>query len=103
MDEDALCATANPDADVRFGSKADMMSALCQKRTSGNCPCLFNYFVGKLLELLRHFEAECLGGRQIDDELVFCRRLHWEVDRLLTLKNAVGVCRGSSKLISHLP
>src|SRR5690242_11501622 len=52
------------------------------------------YFIGKLLELLRHFEAERLGGRQIDDELVFCWRLNWEVDRLFTLKNMVGVCRG---------
>ena len=56
----------------------------------------------QLLKLLRHIEPKRLGDRQIDDEIVFCRRLHWEIDWSLTLEQAVGICRGKPELIPHL-
>jgi len=36
----------------------------------------FDDFVSELLELLRHVEAERLGGLKIDDKLILSRRLH---------------------------
>ena len=54
---------------------------------------LFNYFIGKPLELLRHIEAQRLGGGQINDEFVFCWGLHREIDRFFTFENAIGICR----------
>jgi hypothetical protein len=68
------------------------MSALGQKRTLS----LFDYFIGKLLELVRHVEPQRLGGRQINDEFVFCWGLYRQIDRLLTLKNAQGCATASS-------
>ena len=82
-----------------FGSAKIVMSALCHKRTSSQ---LFDYFIGKLLELVRHVEAQRLGGRQINDEFVFCWGLYRQIDRLLTLKNAIGICRSRFKLVHAL-
>src|ERR1700757_546253 len=75
------------------------MSVMSHERTSSQ---LFNYFVGKLLELVGHVEPQRLGGRQINYEFVFCRSLHRQIDRFLTLKNAIGICRSRFKLIAHL-
>jgi hypothetical protein len=42
----------------------------------------------------RHVDAERLGGLQVDDELVLCRRLHRQVSGLLALEDAVDVAGG---------
>ena len=58
---------------------------------------LFDHFVGDLLERHGHVEPERLGGLEIDDQLILCRRLHGEIGRLLTLEDAVDVlCRSTS-------
>jgi hypothetical protein len=53
--------------------------------------CLFDHFVGKRKQVGRDFEAESLGGFQIDDELEL-RRLH---DRQIVgfgpLENLAGI------------
>ena len=90
-------------AHVRFGSKADicsakehvrftpesghvrcktLMSALCQKRTSGH---LFDHFVGALLQLQGQVDAESLSGPQVDDQFVLDRRLHGKLAGICTL------------------
>ena len=74
---------------VRFGSKADMCSAkghvrfapesghvrcnsICplwaKKRTSSD---LFDHLVSAILDRLRHGNAECFGGLEIDIQLDF--------------------------------
>jgi len=78
------------DLNVSVGPIADIRSAL------------FNYFIGKPLELLRHIEAQRLSGRQINDKFAFCGRLHRQVDRPFTIENAIGISRGQSKLVPHL-
>jgi len=57
---------------------------LCGWRT------LFNDLVGELLQLERHVKTECLGGLEIDDQLVF--RLPQTKTRALPRTNKIGVC-----------
>ena len=50
------------------------MSALCQKQTSSD---LFDNLVGAILYRLRHGNAECLGGLEVDIQLDFSGLLDW--------------------------
>ena len=63
---------------------------------------LFNDLVDKLLKLLRHVEAQCLGRRHVEDKLVFGRSLHRQVGRFLAFENAVGVRCCGPELVAHL-
>jgi hypothetical protein len=65
-------------------------NAVCQSRETAP---LFDRLVGALLELQRHIEAERLSRFEIDHQLVFRRRLHRKVSRLLALENAIGLWR----------
>jgi hypothetical protein len=63
--------------------KADMYSAtahVCFGPIADSCGAtkgtLFDHFVGDLLEMHRHFEAERLGCLDVDDKLKLRRRLH---------------------------
>jgi hypothetical protein len=71
------------------------MSALGQKRTSS----LFNHLVGAGEQRRRHFEAECFRGLEIDHQLIFGRRLHWQVGWLLALEDAINIASGTSVVI----
>ena len=51
----------------------------------------FDHLDGALLEIHRHVEAERLRGLEIDHQLVFGRRLHRKVDRLLALQDAINI------------
>ena len=59
--------------------------------------CLFgllDHLVGAGEEGLGHFEAESLGGFQIDHQLDLGGRLNWKIGRLLALQDAINVtCR----------
>jgi hypothetical protein len=55
----------------------------CSKRAS-----LFNQLVGKREQLCWNFEAECLRGLHIDQQLELGRRLHRQVGRLARQKSA---------------
>src|SRR5215472_2242390 len=52
---------------------------------------LFDHFVGSLLKVQGHVEAQSLGGPEIDDKLIFRWCLHRHVGRLLALEDAVDV------------
>src|SRR5262245_40424282 len=69
--------------DVRFGPKADSCSAA--KRS------LFDHLVGAGENRRWNCQAERLGRFKIDHQLVFIRRLHWQISWLLTLEDAVDV------------
>ena len=83
--------------------KADMCSA------TGACPLCANSGHQRSKQYLirsprrrwraapwRHREAKCLGGLEVDHKFVLCRRLHWQVCRLLALEDAIDVtCRAS--------
>ena len=47
----------------------------------------------------RHVEAERLGGLEVDDQLEFGRRLHWQVGGLLALEDAIDVAGSQPELV----
>src|SRR5580704_13440851 len=49
-----------------------------------------------------HFKAEYLGGLQVDDELIFGRRLHREVPRLCALENSINIPRCVPDLVKKI-
>ena len=63
---------------------------------------LFNHFVGNLLEVQRHIEAQSLRGFHVDDQLEFRWLLHGQVGWFLALKNpshiGAGEAEGSWKI-----
>src|SRR6516165_8835895 len=52
---------------------------------------LFNYLISAGKERRRHSEAKCLGGLEVDHQLVFGCALHWKVSGLFALKDAIHV------------
>ena len=100
-------------ANVRFGSKADMCSALAHVRftpESGhvqcNRPCplcansglmqrskgmLFDHLVGLREKRWGDGYAESLGCPEVDHQLELGRCLHRKVARLLALKDAINI------------
>ena len=50
----------------------------------------------------RHFKTERLRRLQVDDQLVFGRRLHGQIGRLLALENAIDVGGRTSILIHRI-
>src|SRR5262245_39403587 len=60
----------------------------CSKQT------LFDHLVDAGVHGRRDVEAERLGGLEVEDHLVLCRRLHRQVGRLLASENAVNITCG---------
>ena len=102
-------------ADVRFGSSPDILQRsmdVCstpRKRTSFgtavmSVPCQFrtkciaakrlvDQLVRAVEQLWRHLEAERFCGLEVDDQLVFCRLLNWQIRRASSLENLIDVGR----------
>src|SRR5258708_7742426 len=55
---------------------------------------LFNDLVGDSKHARRNFEAERLGGLEIDHQVEFRRLDHRKVSRLFALENAAGILAG---------
>src|SRR6266705_7013474 len=60
-------------------------------RTSLRLAHSLDHLVGASDERCWHIEADCLGGSQVDHQLVLGRRLHRQVGRLLPLEDAIDV------------
>ena len=75
------------------------MSALCQKRTFRHS---FDHLVGAGEHCRRNCEIQCLGGLEIDHQLVFGRRLHREVGRLLALEDAIDIAGGTPGVVDQI-
>ena len=74
-----------PKADIGEQAPACQLCAKSGREQAQQTECLFNDLVGELLQLKRHVETECLGGLEINDQLVFRRYLHRKVGRLVAL------------------
>ena len=76
----------------RGGPPAPGMEAVNPNRTApGTRAASFDHLVGAGEQRRRHFEAERLGGLEVDHQLELGRRLHRQVARLLALEDAIDV------------
>src|ERR1700751_4027296 len=60
-------------------------------RTSLRLAHSFNPLVGAGEQVVRHGQAQRLAGFEVEHKIVFGRRLHRQVGRLLTLEDAIDV------------
>ena len=58
--------------------------------------CLFDHLVSAQQDRLRHRKTERLGGLDVHDHLVFRRKLHREIARLLAAQNAINISGGAT-------
>jgi hypothetical protein len=49
-----------------------------------------------------HLEAKRLGGLEVDHQLVFGRRLHRQIGRLLALEDAIDIAGRATVLVDHI-
>jgi hypothetical protein len=60
---------------------------------------LFDHLVGGGEQRRRHIDAERLGSLDVDYQLVFGRRLRWQIGRLLASKDAIHVFGRAAVLV----
>src|SRR6516225_610404 len=87
-------------ADLRADrSTAYLVSCIRVCSAHGNS---LDHLVGTSEQRRWHFAAERFRGFEVDHRLVFGRRLHWQVGRLLALKDSIDVASGASELVYEI-
>src|SRR6516162_8516635 len=81
---------------------ASVQPATTPPRSAMNARRVIRHLVSALLENPRHIETERPCGLEVDHQLVFARRLHRKVGRLLALEDAIDIGRCPSKIIGQV-
>jgi hypothetical protein len=63
---------------------------------------LFDHLVGASKHGRGHGKANRFGGLEVDDQLVFGRRLHRHVSGLLAFENAIDLAGRAPRLVGHI-
>src|SRR5262245_26133685 len=71
-------------------------------RTSLRLAHSLDHLVGEGEQLIRHNEAECLRGFEIDDELDFGRLQHRQIGGLCTLENPSNIIASLQKCVAKI-